>query len=197
MKRTVSYVPFVMALSLMVASCGTKSSGTEDIYGPAEIQTETQLHNEGEDTECEVGYRLYSGEHGSMFLSEWDKIAVISPSALPSREQADSVVNGLKKGGYEPIEGKYVCAETRTTDNILEDLEWALESPEIKAIFCVRGGYGASEIADELSAELIKNSGKLIIGYSDITVYHSAWTVNGLPSIHSCMVASICATSIG
>ncbi|MBR5091723.1 MAG: LD-carboxypeptidase [Ruminiclostridium sp.] len=54
-------------------------------------------------------------------------------------------------------------------------------------IFCVRGGYGASEVADKLSGDLIKTSGKLIIGYSDITVYHSAWTANGVPSIHSCM----------
>ncbi|MBR0146266.1 MAG: LD-carboxypeptidase [Eubacterium sp.] len=69
----------------------------------------------------------------------------------------------------------------------MEDLTWALEDPEIKAIFCVRGGYGASEIADILSEERIRSAGKLIIGYSDITVYHSAWTKNGLISIQACM----------
>ncbi|WP_029319175.1 LD-carboxypeptidase [Butyrivibrio sp. AE3004] len=75
----------------------------------------------------------------------------------------------------------------RTMDDILEDLEWALEDPDIKAIFCVRGGYGASEVADALPKDIISSSEKLIIGYSDITVYHSAWTYNGLPSILGCM----------
>ena len=57
----------------------------------------------------------------------------------------------------------------------------------LKAIFCVRGGYGVSEVADRLSLDLVKRAGKLIIGYSDITVLHSAWSSVGLPSIHACM----------
>ena len=150
-------------------------------------QEESGLINEGEDTVTKVTYSRYSGKNADMFLSKGDKIAVISPSALPSREQADAVVNGLKQWGYEPVEGKHVCDDVRTEEDILEDLEWALKDPEIKAIFCVRGGYGASEIADKLPLKLIRDSGKLIIGYSDITIYHSAWTSAGIPSVHSCM----------
>ena len=55
------------------------------------------------------------------------------------------------------------------------------------------GGYGASEIMDEMSRrfpELIRSSKKLIIGYSDITVFHSAWTSAGLPSVHCSMSAA-------
>jgi muramoyltetrapeptide carboxypeptidase len=122
-----------------------------------------------------------------MFLNPGDKIAVISPSSLPGREQADAVIKGLTDWGYEPVEGKYVCAEMRTIEDTLEDIEWALEDPEIKAVFCVRGGYGASEVADILSEDIVKDAHKLIIGYSDITVYHSAWTSYGLPSVHACM----------
>lgn len=150
-------------------------------------KTEKKLISEGEDTKCEVEFKAYSGVHSGIFLSQGDKIAVISPSALPSREQTDSTIKGLKDWGYDPVEGKHVCEENRTIDDILEDLEWALKDPEIKAVFCVRGGYGASEVADRLSEELIKKSDKLIIGYSDITVYHSAWTAAGLPSVHACM----------
>ena len=176
MKRLVSII-LTTLLTAMLISCASQGNA----------QQEDQPVSEGEDTKCEVTYRPYSGNHEEVFLKAGDKIAVISPSALPSREQADAVINGLKEWGYEPVEGKHVCAETRTLDEILEDLEWALEDPEIKAIFCVRGGYGASEVADRMSLELIKNANKLIIGYSDITVYHSAWTTCGIPSIHACM----------
>ncbi len=149
-----------------------------------------KLLTEGEDTRCEVVYKPYIGKNKDMFLNEGDKIAVISPSSLPGREQTEAVMNGLKDWGYEPVEGKHVCVESCSLEDVLEDLEWALEDPEIKAIFCVRGGYGASEIADVLPLEMIRNTRKLIIGYSDITVYHSAWITNGVPSIHSCMSAT-------
>ena len=69
----------------------------------------------------------------------------------------------------------------------MEDLRWALEDPDIKAIFCVRGGYGATEVLDVLEDDLIASACKPIIGYSDITAYHGAWTRAGLPSIHACM----------
>ena len=165
----------VIALSLLFTGCSQKADA------PAEI-------SEGVDTNCEiVGYTAYQGEYDSYFLSEGDKIAVISPSALPSREQVDATVKGLQEWGFEPVEGKYVCPETRTLDELLEDLEWALTSPEIKGIFCVRGGYGASDAMDAVTLDLIENAKKPIIGYSDITVYHSAWTVAGLPSVHACM----------
>lgn len=143
--------------------------------------------SEGVDTPCEVQFVQYTGPWHDLFLSEGDRIAVISPSSLPSREQVDAVVNGLREWGYTPVEGKHVCEEVRTLGDCLEDLKWALEDPSVKAIFCVRGGYGASEVMDQLPEGLIASSCKLIIGYSDITVYHSAWTVAGLPSVHSPM----------
>ena len=99
----------------------------------AEEPSGEQFFTEGEDTKCEVAYQPYSGSHEDLFLKEGDRIAVISPSSLPAREQTDAVINGLKAWGYEPVEGKYVCVETRTLAEVMEDLEWALEDPEIKA----------------------------------------------------------------
>ena len=122
-----------------------------------------------------------------MFLKTGDKIAVISPSALPSKEQVDATVKGLKSWGYVPVMGKFVYGAVRSLADCIADLEWALSNPEIKAIFCVRGGYGSSEVMDQMSLELIASARKPIIGYSDITVYHSAWTSAGLVSIHACM----------
>ena len=154
---------------------------------------DSQSYSEGVNTPCKVRFTPYDGPHRDMFLSEGDRIAVISPSALPSREQVDATVNGLRSWGYIPVEGKHVCDKVRSKEDCLEDLRWALEDPSIKAVFCVRGGYGASEVMDEMtmrSPGLINSSRKLIIGYSDITVFHSAWTSAGLPSVHCSMSAT-------
>ena len=121
------------------------------------------------------------------FLSSGDKVAVLSPSALPGQEQAAATVKGLRDWGFEPVEGKYVYSELRTLEECVEDFRWALEDPEIKAIFCIRGGYGATEVMDALPMELIEKGDKPIIGFSDITAYHGAWTCAGIPSLHACM----------
>ena len=166
------------------SSSGSQASSREyakTLYG----------YTEGVDTKCIItGYTPYSGKNTPYFLKDGDKVAVISPSELPSRELTDITIAGLRGWGFVPVEGKYVCPKTRTLEQQMEDLEWALTDPEIKAIFCVRGGYGATDVMDIMSLDLIKNANKPIIGYSDVTVYHSAWTACGLPSIHGCMSMS-------
>lgn len=191
MKQWMS-ISLALLLSLAILSscafpCGKKDAEPEP---PVESQSKPEevLLNEGVDTKIEItGYTTYSGALESYFLSEGDKIAVISPSGLPDEEQVSATVKGLKAWGYEPVAGSHASAEIRTLDECMEDFRQALEDPEIKAIFCVRGGYGATEVMDALPADLIATARKPIIGYSDITVYHSAWTSAGLPSIHGCM----------
>ena len=171
-------------------AAAVQAGATQD---PASEETEAyaeETMSEGTDTPCEVRSTQYTGSFSSMFLSEGDTVAVISPSSLPSRKQVDAVVNGLKEWGYIPVEGKHVCEETRTLEDCKEDLLWALEDPSVKAVFCVRGGYASSEVMDDMALDSISSAGKLIIGYSDITVYHSAWTMAGIPSVHASMSAA-------
>ena len=167
-----------LCLALLPACAQERDARTE----------EEATFTEGADTAIAVtGYTDLNTTHPDFFLHKGDKIAVISPSTLPSREQVDATVEGLKEWGYSPVEGKYAYAEERTLDECKEDLAWALEDPSIEAIFCVRGGYGTSEVMDAISLDDVRSADKPIIGYSDITIFHSAWTVTGLPSIHSSM----------
>lgn len=142
---------------------------------------------EGVDTRISVSYDRQAAPADGYFLTEGDSIAVIAPSALPSQEQVDSVMEGLKGWGYVPVEGKHVTQKDRTLKDCIDDLTWALEDSSIKAVFCVRGGYGVSEVLDEMPLDIIAKAKKPIIGYSDITVLHSGWTRAGLPSVHACM----------
>ena len=187
-------LPKALMLALIMTLCifALASCGAGDDSGDGSAEEKTV--SEGAETKCEVtGYHDHAAGNKSMFLKKGDKIAVISPSALPTKEQKDATIDGLKKWGYVPVEGKYVCVKERTLKNCLEDLEWALTDPDTTAIFCVRGGYGSSQVMDIMPKGLIKKSKKMIIGFSDITVYHSAWGVSGLPSIHSSMSATFMA----
>ena len=142
------------------------------------------LASEGTDTLVAVtGYTDLNGSF--QFPEAGEKVAVLSPSSLPDWSQFEATMDGLREWGYEPVSGKYACVEERTLDDCLEDLIWALEDPEIKAIYCIRGGYGSSEVMDRLPVSLIEQANKPIIGFSDITAYHSAWTTANVPSIHS------------
>lgn len=178
-------------------SGGTQDAATQDANPQPEASEEaapapeTSVPALQSDANIEVvGYAPYEGASASLFLNEGDRIAVISPSSLPSADQVDATMEGLRAWGYEPVQGSYVLTYDRTLDNCLEDLTWALNDPDIKAIFCVRGGYGASELMDALTLDLIRSSNKLIIGYSDISIFHAAWTCAGLPSVHASMSAA-------
>jgi muramoyltetrapeptide carboxypeptidase len=54
------------------------------------------------------------------------------------------------------------------------DLHDMFQDPEVKAVFCVRGGYGASRLLDSIDYALLRRHPKLFIGYSDITALHLA-----------------------
>ncbi|MBR0406190.1 MAG: LD-carboxypeptidase [Eggerthellaceae bacterium] len=180
MKRMrIAGIGLLVAAMLMLASCGQAQEAPEE-----------DTVSQGVDTPCTVSYSEKAAASDAYFLAEGDSIAVITPSALPSDEQVDAVVKGLKEWGYVPVEGKHVRGTERTLQDCIDDLTWALEDPAIKGIFCVRGGYGASEVLDEIPLELIASSKKPVIGYSDISVLHSAWTSAGIPSFHACMSAT-------
>ena len=170
-------IGLITACMLLLAAC-------------AQTQEADDTVSEGADTPITVSYKAQPELPDGYFLAEGDSVAVISPSALPSQEQVDATVEGLEQWGYVPVEGKHVVQEDRTLQDCVDDLTWALEDPAIKAVFCVRGGYGMSEVLDAMPLELIANAKKPIIGYSDITVCHSAWSRAGLPSIHASMSAA-------
>ena len=67
----------------------------------------------------------------------------------------------------------------------LSDLQEMTNDPDIKAVFCSRGGYGVSKIINRVDFSVLKSYPKWYIGFSDITVLH-IWLneVCGIMSIH-------------
>ena len=78
--------------------------------------------------------------------------------------------------GLEPLVSQYAMASNGylagTDEQRLEDLHAAFSHPEIKGIWCLRGGYGCTRLLPHLNFELIRQNPKVFIGYSDITALH-------------------------
>ncbi|MAS93668.1 MAG: LD-carboxypeptidase [Verrucomicrobiales bacterium] len=76
-------------------------------------------------------------------------------------------------------------------DRRLSELRQAIENPDVDAILCARGGYGATRILPGLDLEAIRAANKTIVGFSDITALHNLWAEAGVRSIHAPMVAAL------
>ena len=57
-----------------------------------------------------------------------------------------------------------------------DDLHRMFTDPDIDAVMCARGGYGANRVLPLLDYELIRKNSKIFIGYSDITAYLTSIT---------------------
>ncbi len=127
------------------------------------------------------------------YLNHGDQVAVVAPAGKLAEGVAEPLLQTLKHWGLQPILGKSVYARDHTfagTDvQRHDDFQAMLDNPEIKAVFCARGGYGSSRIVDGIDYTQLLRHPKLLIGFSDITVWHARWHRLGLQSIHAAMAA--------
>lgn len=56
----------------------------------------------------------------------------------------------------------------------IDDLHSMFRDPEVKAVFCIRGGYASAHLLDRIDYDLVRRNPKIFIGYSDITAMHLA-----------------------
>jgi muramoyltetrapeptide carboxypeptidase len=64
----------------------------------------------------------------------------------------------------------------------LAEFQDAWSDPDVRAVLCLRGGYGCQRIVDDVDWAAGR---KLLVGFSDVTALHlSLYTALGLPSLH-------------
>ncbi len=131
------------------------------------------------------------------YLKKGDTVAIIAPAGHVSNrnhyiERADSL---LTAWGLVPVHGKHLFDKhfhfAGTDHARREDLQWALDNPQIKAVWAARGGYGSIRIIDQIDWTNFKNNPKWIIGFSDITVLSMKAYSLGVASIHGLMPISL------
>jgi muramoyltetrapeptide carboxypeptidase len=123
-----------------------------------------------------------------------DTIGIVAPASAPPDPQAvDRAAAALEKYGFKPKLGKNVRARlgflAGTDRERATDLMAMFADKKVKAIVCLRGGYGASRILDRLDYEVIRRNPKILSGFSDITSLHLALAKKvNLISIHAPML---------
>jgi muramoyltetrapeptide carboxypeptidase len=127
-------------------------------------------------------------------LKSGDTVAIISPSGIVNKENILTGIEVLKSWGLKIQTGKHYLNHygrfAGSDKQRLQDLQQAIDNPNIKAIFCSRGGYGLSRILDDIDFEKLQKKPKWLIGYSDISALHLLLQKKGIASLHSFMPAS-------
>lgn len=124
-------------------------------------------------------------------LKKGDKIAIISPAGSVEHAQLQKGIQMVKSKGFEPVLGENLYTKfsngynyAGTEEQRLKDVNWALNDPEISAIWASRGGYGCQHLIENLNLKGFIKNPKWYIGYSDNTVIQSYLLKKGFASIH-------------
>ena len=129
-------------------------------------------------------------------LNKGDYIGIVAPASGIEDMDISDAVQKLTNWGYKvkfsPNLFKQAGYLAGTDDMRAEDLNTFFADDEVKAILCLRGGYGSSRILDKLDYDLIAHHPKMLIGYSDITALHAAiWQKVHMATFHGAMVIDI------
>jgi muramoyltetrapeptide carboxypeptidase len=129
------------------------------------------------------------------YLRPGDIIGITCPAGYITTKEIQPAIQQIESWGFKIQTGDTVDKKDFTfggTDaERLADLQKMLDDPEVKAILCARGGYGAVHIIDRLDFSALNQHPKWVIGFSDITVLlcHLHNNLN-IASIHSKMCNS-------
>ena len=125
-------------------------------------------------------------------LKTGDTIAFVSSARKISRDELVFAKTQLEYWGLKVVFGKNLFQEENqfagTETQRTQDLQEALDNENVKAILFVRGGYGSVQIIDSIDWTSFQKNPKWIIGFSDITVFHSHIHQKlGIPTLHAAM----------
>jgi muramoyltetrapeptide carboxypeptidase len=114
------------------------------------------------------------------FLRRGDAIGLVAPAYCLQPEQWQPAAELLRSWGYQVVEGKTLRLRDHrfagTDRQRLDDLLEMLRRPDVKAILCARGGYGAARLLPDLAQQARNLQPKWLIGYSDATALLTLWT---------------------
>lgn len=125
------------------------------------------------------------------YLKPGDLIQILAPAKAIEKELVENAKDFFEKEGFkveisENCVGQYFYF-SGTPKERAEDFQKAIDNPNVKAIICARGGYGAIQIIDAIQWANQLLHPKWIVGFSDITVFHQKMQFLNQKSIHATM----------
>ncbi len=127
-------------------------------------------------------------------LKKGDKIGLVAPGFGFKYSDIKFGSQCLKNWGLEVIYPPFYSNDyffSASDSQRLKNLQNLLDNPNIKAIYCIRGGYGTSRIIDQLDFTLFLRKPKWIIGFSDITTLHIQLHIHQVSSLHAPVLTNL------
>ncbi len=134
-------------------------------------------------------------------LAHGARVRVVAPSSPFPRDRFEAGLAAIAAIGFTPVVADGLGDRRKgylagTDDARLAELIAALDDPDIGAIFCARGGFGATRLLPRYTAALNAHlaaggTPRWLIGFSDITALHAAHLTAGIASIHGPVVSSL------
>ncbi|MEA2600671.1 MAG: muramoyltetrapeptide carboxypeptidase [Acidobacteriota bacterium] len=129
-------------------------------------------------------------------LRPGDTVGLVDPaSALWEPMNVEIVAESLAVLGFKTKRGANLLARrgyfAGTDEQRAADLNAMFADPEVRAIHCVRGGWGCARLLPLLDWQTIARNPKILLGYSDITaLLLSLHAKTGLVTFHGPVAAS-------
>ena len=124
-------------------------------------------------------------------LQRGQKVAIVAPAKSIGENDVDKAIEIFEAWGLEVVLGRHLFSTFHQyagrDGQRAADLQRAINDPEIKAIFCVRGGYGTARMMDRIDFNPLRRSPKWVVGFSDVTVMLSQLHNLGMESVHGIM----------
>jgi muramoyltetrapeptide carboxypeptidase len=123
-------------------------------------------------------------------LNPGDTVGIVAPASPPLDPKViDRSVDALERLGFKPKLAPHARKRwgflAGTDRQRAGDLMRMFTDRNVKAVFCLRGGYGSSRLLPLLDYQVIRRNPKIFTGYSDITALHCAFlTKANLVSFH-------------
>ena len=128
-------------------------------------------------------------------LQKGDTIAILATARKNIDDNLKPAIDLLQSWGLNVVIGSTIGLDNNqlagTDEQRAADFQQQMDNPNIKAIWCARGGYGTVRIIDLLDFTTFKKSPKWIIGFSDVTVLHNHLNTMGFKSIHGIMPVTV------
>jgi muramoyltetrapeptide carboxypeptidase len=124
-----------------------------------------------------------------------DTIALVAPGGHTDDEAIARAVAKIEALGFKVRQGANLRAVHGNYGGSVQqrrdDLHAMFRDPEVKAIWCIRGGSGCISLLASLDYRLIRAHPKILLGYSDITALHLAiYRHAGLVTFHGPVAGS-------
>ena len=128
-------------------------------------------------------------------LQKGDTVAIVATARKNIDDNLQPAIDLLKSWGLQVVIGSSIGLDENqlagTDAQRAADFQGQLDNSDIKAIWCVRGGYGTVRMVDLLDFTLFQQKPKWIIGFSDVTVLLNHLISLGYKSIHGIMPVNI------